>query len=44
MTMEKYTMEFELLVLKCDIIKPEEQTIARYSSGLNEEIFNVVRL
>jgi hypothetical protein len=26
------------------ITKLEEQTIARYSGGLNEEIFNVVRL
>jgi hypothetical protein len=31
-------------MLKCDIIKPEEQTIARYLGELNEEIFNVVRL
>jgi hypothetical protein len=28
MTVEEYMMEFELLMLKCNIVKPVEQTIA----------------
>ncbi|KAK6933370.1 Zinc finger, CCHC-type [Dillenia turbinata] len=38
------TIEFELLLLKCDVVEPEEQTIARYLGGLKEEIGNIVRL
>jgi hypothetical protein len=37
-------MKFELLMLKCDIVKPEEQTITRYLGGLKEEISNMVWL
>jgi hypothetical protein len=44
MNVEEYMMEFELLMLKCDIVKPVEQTIARYLGGLREEIPNMVRL
>ncbi|KAL3527788.1 hypothetical protein ACH5RR_012444 [Cinchona calisaya] len=39
-----YTAEFEDLMLRCDTYEPEEQTIARYLSGLRIEIFNVVQL
>ncbi|KAK6925324.1 Retrotransposon gag domain [Dillenia turbinata] len=44
LSVEEYTIEFELLLLKCDVIEPEEHTIARYLGGLNEEIGNVVLL
>ena len=44
MTVEEYNMEFELLMLKCDIAEPKEQTIARYLGGLKEEVADVVQL
>ncbi|XP_031375447.1 uncharacterized protein LOC116189849 [Punica granatum] len=44
LTVEKYTAEFEHLMMKCDIVEPEEQTIARYLGGLRSEIRNVVQL
>ena len=42
--MADYTHEFEFLMLKCDIKKPEPQTIARYIGGLKKSIANVIRL
>ncbi|XP_025607627.1 uncharacterized protein [Arachis hypogaea] len=44
LTVEEYTMEFEELLMKCDIQEPEEQTVARYLGGLNEDIANIVQL
>ncbi|XP_031404630.1 uncharacterized protein LOC116213728 [Punica granatum] len=44
LTVEEYTAEFEHLMMKCDLVKPEEQTIARYLGGLRSEIRNVVQL
>ncbi|PKI68935.1 hypothetical protein CRG98_010671 [Punica granatum] len=44
LTVEEYTAEFEHLMMKCDIMEPEEQTIARYLSGLRSEIRNVLHL
>ncbi|GKA57705.1 putative CCCH-type zinc finger family protein [Tanacetum coccineum] len=41
---EEYTSEFDHLMIKCDIVEPEEQTIARYLGGLWSEISNVVQL
>ncbi|GJU59575.1 putative CCCH-type zinc finger family protein [Tanacetum coccineum] len=41
---EEYTSEFDHLMIKCDIVEPEEQTIARYLGGLRSEISNVVQL
>ncbi|PKI64741.1 hypothetical protein CRG98_014873 [Punica granatum] len=41
LTVEEYTAEFEHLMMKCDIVEPEEQTIARYLGGLRSEICNV---
>ncbi|PWA72114.1 hypothetical protein CTI12_AA275430 [Artemisia annua] len=41
---EDYTAEFDHLMIKCDIVEPEEQTIARYLGGLRPEISNVVQL
>ena len=43
-SVEEYTMEFDYLMIKCDIVEPEEQTIARYLGGLKPEIGNVVQL
>ncbi|XP_031378325.1 uncharacterized protein LOC116193718 [Punica granatum] len=44
LTVEEYTAEFEHLMMKCNIVEPEEQTIARYLGGLRFEIRNVVQL
>ena len=44
MIVEEYTMEFEQLMMKCDVREKEEQTIARYLRGLNFEIAKVVQL
>lgn len=41
---DKYTVEFDHLLMKYDIAEPEEQTIARYLCGLRMEIGNVVQL
>jgi hypothetical protein len=38
MTVEEYMMEFELLMLKCDIIEPEEKknnSIFGWVKGMN---------
>jgi len=44
LTIEEYIMEFENLLMKCNIQEPEEQTVARYLGRLSEEIANVVQL
>lgn len=44
LSVDDYTVEFEYLMLRCDILKPEEQTIARYLGGLRAEICDVVQL
>ena len=43
-SVEKYTRDFEQLLLKCDLKEDESQTLIRYLSGLNEEIAHVVEL
>lgn len=44
LSVDDYTAEFEYLMLRCDILKREEQTIARYLGGLRAEICDVVQL
>ncbi|PKI48455.1 hypothetical protein CRG98_031160 [Punica granatum] len=44
LTVEEYTAEFEHLMMKCDLVELEEQTIARYLGDLRSEIRNVVQL
>ncbi|TXG58038.1 hypothetical protein EZV62_015867 [Acer yangbiense] len=44
LSIAEYTAEFDNLMLKGDLMEPEEQTIARYLGGLNYEISNVVQL
>ena len=44
LSVEEYTREFEKLMMKCDIHKREEQTIARYLGGLNTDIVHPVQL
>jgi phosphoribosylformylglycinamidine (FGAM) synthase PurS component len=43
-TMADYTEELDHLMLKCGVVEPEEQTIARYLRGLRKEIHDVVTL
>ena len=42
--MEEYTIEFEQLLLKCDLREDENQTLVRYLSGLDDQIAHVVEL
>jgi len=42
--LEEYTREFEKLVIKCDLLELEEQTIVRYLGGLDPRYSNVVDL
>ncbi|GKV50482.1 hypothetical protein SLEP1_g57184 [Rubroshorea leprosula] len=44
LTVEEYTMEFEQLMMKCDVREKEEQTIARYLGGLDYDISKIVQL
>ena len=44
MSVQDYIREFEFLMLKCDVLEPEEQTIAYFLGGLNKEIGDVIRL
>ena len=44
MSVDEYTIEFEKLLIKCDIQEPEEQTIVRYLGGLEPKYSNVVEL
>ena len=41
---EEYTREFEQLMMKCDIVETQEQTIARYMGGLKQGIADAVDL
>lgn len=43
-SVEEYTVEFEKLMMKSDMVELEEQTIARFLRGLKKETGNVVRL
>ena len=44
LSIDDYTREFEYLMLKCDVVEPKEQTIARYLEGLKKEIAKVTKL
>ncbi|XP_020693244.1 uncharacterized protein LOC110107338 [Dendrobium catenatum] len=44
LSVEEYAAEFEQLALKCDLIEPEENTIARFLDGLQPDIAHVVQL
>jgi len=44
MRIDEYTWEFEKLLIKCDIHKPEEQTIVRYLGRLEPKYGNMVEL
>jgi len=44
MNVEEYIREVEKLMIKCDIHKPEEQTMVCYLGGLDLGIANVVEL
>uniref|UniRef100_A0A6I9QM94 Uncharacterized protein LOC105037857 n=1 Tax=Elaeis guineensis var. tenera TaxID=51953 RepID=A0A6I9QM94_ELAGV len=44
MCVENYVKEFEMLMMRCDLREPQEQTIARFLRGLNKEIADTVEL
>jgi hypothetical protein len=44
LSMEEYVKEFELLLIRCELMEPQEQTIARFLGGLRKDITNVVVL
>lgn len=44
LSVEDYTMEFDHLMLKCNVNESEEQIIARYLGGLKTKIANIVQL
>lgn len=44
MSVEKYTIEFDHLMMKSNIVELEEKTIIQYLSGLKVEAGNVVQL
>lgn len=41
---QKYTAEFDHLMMRCDLSEPKEQTVACYLGGLKLEIRSVVQL
>jgi len=41
---EEYVKEFEFLLIRCELMEPQEQTIARFLGGLRKDIANVVEL
>ena len=41
---EDYVKEFEMLLMRCDVHEPQEQTIARFISVLHKEIADLVEL
>jgi hypothetical protein len=41
---EEYIAEFDHSMMRCDIVEPEEQMVARYLGGLHLEINNIVQL
>jgi len=44
LSMEEYVKEFELLLIRCELIEPQEQTITRFLGGLRKDIANVIEL
>ncbi|XP_039140401.1 uncharacterized protein LOC120277608 [Dioscorea cayenensis subsp. rotundata] len=44
LSVEEYTAEFDYLMIKCDVVEPQEQTIARFLGGLRTEVGNMVQL
>ena len=42
LSVEEYTAEFDHLMICCDVVKQEEQMIARYLGGLRVEISDAV--
>jgi hypothetical protein len=44
LSVEEYTVEFDHLMIRCDVVEQEEQMIARYLGGLRVEISDVVQL
>ena len=44
LSVEEYTVEFDHLMIRCDVVEQEEQMIARYLIGLHVEISDVVQL
>ena len=44
LSVEEYTSEFDHLMIRCDIVEPEEQMIARYLGGLHAKLSDVVQL
>ncbi|XP_039118780.1 uncharacterized protein LOC120254819 [Dioscorea cayenensis subsp. rotundata] len=41
---EEYLAEFDYLMIKYDVVEPQEQTIARFLRGLRTEVGNMVQL
>jgi len=37
-------MEFELLIIHCELIKPKKQTLVRSIGGLRKDIANIAEL
>jgi len=44
LSVEEYIAEFDHSMMRCDIVEPEEQMVARYLGGLHLEINNIVQL
>ena len=44
LSVEEYTVEFDHLMIRYDVVEQEKQMIARYLSGLHVEISDVVQL
>lgn len=42
--MKEYIAEFDHLMIRCDIVEPEEQMITHYLGGLRVELSDVVQL
>ncbi|GJZ21204.1 RNA-directed DNA polymerase, eukaryota, reverse transcriptase zinc-binding domain protein [Tanacetum coccineum] len=42
LSVAEYTEQFDHFMLRCGIVEPEEQTIARYLRGLHKEIYDVL--
>ena len=43
-SVKDYVKEFEMLMIRCDLQEPQEQTIAWFISGFHKEIANAVEL
>ena len=44
MSVEEFTIEFDNLMIKGELVESKEHTIARYLGGLKYEILDVVAL